>query len=68
MLSFGLAAQIDTVLALMDKYADVPMSLADACLVRMTEILPDPVVLSTDSDFRVYRRHGRQIVASVLPD
>ena len=67
-LSFGLAAQIDTVLALMDKYADVPMSLADACLVRMTEVLPDPVVLSTDSDFRVYRRHGRQIVPSVLPD
>jgi predicted nucleic acid-binding protein len=52
----------------MDKYADVPMSLADACLVRISEILPDPVVLTTDSDFRIYRRHGRLVVPVVLPD
>jgi predicted nucleic acid-binding protein len=32
------------------------MSLADACLVRMAETLTDPVILTTDSDFRVYRR------------
>ena len=52
----------------MQKYADVPMSLADACLVRMTEALPDPIVLTTDTDFRVYRRHSRQAVPCVLPD
>lgn len=51
----------------MRKYADVPMSLADACLVRMTEVLPEPIVLTTDADFRVYRRHGRQVVPCVLP-
>jgi uncharacterized protein len=51
----------------MSKYADVPMSLADACLVRMTELLPEPVVLTTDTDFRVYRRHGRQAVPCVVP-
>jgi predicted nucleic acid-binding protein len=56
-----------SVLALMKKYADVPMSLADACLVRMTELLPRPLVLTTDSDFRVYRRNGRQVVPCVLP-
>jgi predicted nucleic acid-binding protein len=55
------------VLALMNKYAVVPMSLADACLVRMTEVLPDPVLLTTDADFRIYRRHGRQTVPSVMP-
>ena len=55
------------ILALMEKYADVPMSFADACLVRMTEILSDPVVLTTDADFRIYRRHGRQVVPCVTP-
>jgi len=64
---FSLAAEQDAVLAMMDKYTDVPMSLADACLVRMTEILPDPVILSTDTDFRVYRRHSRQVVPCLLP-
>jgi len=55
------------ILALMEKYADVPMSFADACLVRMTEILSNPILLTTDSDFRIYRRHGRQVVPSVMP-
>ena len=64
---FCLAAEQAAVLALMDKYADVPMSLADACLVRMTEILPDPVLLTTDADFRIYRRHSRQVIPSLLP-
>ena len=43
------------------------MSLADACLVRMTETLDDPLLLTTDTDFRVYRRHGRQAVPCVMP-
>jgi hypothetical protein len=43
------------------------MGFADACLVRMTETLNDPVLLTTDVDFRIYRRHGRQIIPSVLP-
>jgi len=58
---------MDSVLKLMEKYADVPMSFADACLVRMTETLNDPMVLSTDGDFRIYRRHGRQVIPCVLP-
>jgi hypothetical protein len=45
----------------------VPISLADACLVRMTEVLSDPLVLTTDSDFRIYRRLGRQIVPHAMP-
>ena len=54
-------------LKLLQKYADTPMSLADACLVRMTETLPDPLILTTDSDFRIYRRHSRQVVPSLMP-
>ena len=66
--SFDLGAELDPVLSLMDKYADVPMSLADACLVRMSEILRHPVILTTDGDFRIYRRHGRRVVPCILPD
>ena len=51
----------------MDKYADVPMSLPDACLVRMTETLSDALILTLDTDFRVYRRHSRQIVPCLMP-
>jgi predicted nucleic acid-binding protein len=65
--SFHLGETTEAVLTLMQKYADVPMSFADACLVRMTELLPDPVLLTTDTDFRVYRRHGRQMVPCLLP-
>ena len=43
----------------MEKYVNVPVSLADACLVRMTETLADPVVVTTDTDFRTHRRHDR---------
>jgi predicted nucleic acid-binding protein len=55
------------ILSLMEKYENVPMSLADACLVRMTETLPDPLLLTTDMDFRVYRRHSRQAIPCVMP-
>src|SRR6476660_6734261 len=50
--SFNFAADRRTVLTLMRKYLEVPMSLADACLVRMTEILAEPIVLTTDRHFR----------------
>jgi predicted nucleic acid-binding protein len=64
---FDLADELDSVLGLMQKYADIPMSLADACLVRMSETLADPIILTTDADFRIYRRHGRQVVPCVTP-
>ena len=51
----------------MEKYHSVPMSLADACLVRMTETDPDSVVLTLDGDFHVYRRNGRHVVPVLSP-
>ena len=67
-LAFDLDGQLDPVLQLIEKYASVPMSLADACLVRMTETLSNPLLLTTDSDFRIYRRHSRQVVPCLIPD
>jgi len=41
--------------ALMDRYQNVPMDLADASLVVIAETLGDRTVFTLDSDFRVYR-------------
>ncbi len=49
------------------KYKDVPMSLTDACLVRMAEIVPNSAILTLDSDFCIYRKHRRQIIPLILP-
>ena len=65
--AFVLGPEMESILRLMTKYSDQPMSLADACLVRMTEILPSPLLVTTDTDFRVYRRHGRQAIPCLLP-
>jgi len=66
-LALNLGEELARVLDLRAKYGSVPMSLADACLVRMSETLPDPVVVTTDADFRIYRRHSRQVVPCLLP-
>src|SRR5689334_8696418 len=47
---------------LMTRYANVPMSLADACLVRMAERIDGSAVLTFDGDFRIYRKAGRQVI------
>jgi predicted nucleic acid-binding protein len=67
LINFDFASEIETVLKLLQKYSNVPMSLADACLVRMTETVSNSLVVTTDSDFRIYRRHGRQVIPCVLP-
>lgn len=66
--TFRLDTEIEPVRRLMAKYASVPMSLADACLVRMTELSPRTAVITLDDDFRVYRRNGRQAVPVVMPN
>jgi len=65
--AFDLDNDVESVLKLLQKYANVPMSLGDACLVRMTETFADPVILTTDSEFRIYRRHSRQMVPCMMP-
>src|SRR3970282_1682014 len=65
--AFDLADHLEPVLRLMGKYADRPASLADACLLRMSETFAVVMVLTTDTDFRVYRRNGRQVVPCAMP-
>lgn len=66
-LDFRMRDEVDALRGLMRKFANVPMSLADACLVRMTELDVQSVVLTLDSDFRVYRRNRRQVIPTIMP-
>jgi predicted nucleic acid-binding protein len=52
---------------LMRRYHDVPMSFADACLVRMSEERAGSRIMTLDSDFYRYRRLGRQVIALMSP-
>ena len=64
---FNVQAEIDRLLKLQQTYGNVPMSLADACLVRMSELHPSSRVFTIDSDFHIYRRHGRQVIPVLTP-
>ncbi len=59
---FGLSAEADAVAQLLKRYADVPMSLADACLVRMAEQHAGSSVFTLDTDFRIYRMSNRRVI------
>ena len=66
-IDFDLAGEAGAVRALARRYADQPMSLADACLVRMSEIRTHAKILTLDSDFRRYRRLGRKVIPLIAP-
>ena len=64
---FQVKDNVAALINLMGKYSDIPMSFADACLVRMSEIYPERVLLTLDDDFLVYRRLGRQAIPVLMP-
>ena len=66
-IDFRMSAEIDAIRALMRKFASVPMSLADACLVRMSELDAQTTIVTLDGDFRVYRRNKRQVIPTIMP-
>lgn len=66
--SFSLQAEARPIQQLLMRYANVPMALADACLVRLTEIHPESILLTIDSDFQIYRRNGRSVIPMLFPE
>ena len=67
-ISFNLGEEFEAVKDLAVRYQNVPMSLADACLVRMSEIYADSTVFTTDSDFRIYRKNTNQMIPTIMPE
>jgi predicted nucleic acid-binding protein len=65
--AFRIDEQLGALRRLLQKYQDTPMSLADACIVRMSEIHDRHAVLTLDSDFLVYRKHGRTSLPLIHP-
>ena len=64
--NFSFAKEPGEILRHLEHYSAVPMSFADACLVRMCE-LEDSIVYTADRDFLIYRRHRRQPIPLISP-
>ncbi len=65
--AFRIEEHVAGLRTLLRKYRDTPMSLADACVVRMAELNERHAVLTLDSDFTVYRKHGRTPLTLIQP-
>ncbi len=59
--------EAEAIRALTHRYRNVPMSFADACLVRMSKLQEPVCVFTVDSDFSIYRRHGRKTIPLLSP-
>jgi predicted nucleic acid-binding protein len=66
-LPFRLESETGPIRRLLSRYSNVPMSLADACLVRMSEQVSDSILLTLDRDFKIYRKHGRKVIPTRIP-
>jgi uncharacterized protein len=66
--AFSLQDEMTHIRRLLSRYQSVPMSLADACFVRMAELYPNSLLLTTDSDFTIYRKNQNQPIALSSPD
>ena len=66
-IAFDLQEQVSNMRVLMSRDESVPMSFADACLVRMSEQIPNSAVMTLDSDFKIYRRHRNEEISVIQP-
>jgi predicted nucleic acid-binding protein len=67
-IKFSLSDEYRSIRILLEKYASVPMSVAGACLVRMSEIWGHAHVFTLDSDFRIYRKNRNEIIPCIIPE
>lgn len=67
-IAFSIQDEASTLGTLLMRYSNVPMALADACMVRLAELNPGSLLLTVDSDFEIYRMHGRSPIPVAMPD
>ena len=65
--SFNLNEEAGVIETLMRRYRSVPMSFADACLVRMSEQILNSIIMTLDSDFKIYRKYRNQEIPVIMP-
>jgi uncharacterized protein len=68
LIDLAVLAERQSLRKLVQKYENIPMSLADACLVILSERHSKASVFTIDSDFRIYRKNGRQQIPLLIPD
>lgn len=68
LMPLDLEVEAKSLIKLLDKYKDVPMSLADGCLVRLSEQISDSVICTLDADFKIYKRFKRETIPLIIPD
>lgn len=61
--AFQIRPEVEIVKAMLERYRNVPMDLADACMVRMAELHPSASVLTLDSDFHIYRTNKKEPIS-----
>jgi len=64
---FDLKSHLPELTMLAERYAERQPDLADLCLIRMSELNPKYPVVTVDGDFRIYRRHRREIIPVIMP-
>lgn len=64
---FRLVEEVERVGELLHRYQSVPISLADACMVRMAEQYASSYLLTIDSDFNIYRKERNQLIPAIMP-
>ncbi len=63
----AMAREVGRLRQLVRKYRSVPMSFADACMVRLSELHRAAQLMTLDRDFELYRRDGRGVIPLVAP-
>lgn len=66
-LDFDCRQNIDRLQDMASQYADRHPDFADLCLIRMSELHPRLSVITVDEDFRIYRRHKREVIPVLCP-
>lgn len=67
-LEFSLAKEIGAIQHQMKTYRNIPMSLADACLVRMADIHEKSKVMNLNTDFFIYGKYRRKVIPLLRPE
>jgi len=66
-ISFSIENEVEALTKLMKKYSDLPISLADACLVKMSEQTKNGVVMTLDSHFKIYKKNRVNVIPTIMP-
>jgi predicted nucleic acid-binding protein len=62
-----LDAELAAVMSLLTRYQSVPVSLADAELVRMAELYPNSTIFTLDTDFQIYSKNRDRPIPLISP-